>query len=71
MTDLDQIIDEMDLSPTHRAQLAAELLHLRRIAAACRAHRRRLPARVQAELERHATPTAITPPPDNTSPRLI
>lgn len=48
----DQLVYEMERGDLARRQLAVELLYLRELLAACRAHRRRLPPAVDVLVHR-------------------
>lgn len=63
MTNLDQLVMQMEFSGESRRTLATELVRLRRLEAECRRHQRRLPYQVQTALRAHAAEYDIEPTP--------
>lgn len=72
MTNIEQLVAEMELGHTQRVSLAAEIEQLRRLASECRRHYRRLPPLVQNAMRAPVRVYDVDPPPDpRTSPRLV
>lgn len=62
MTNIDQLVMQMEYSTESRDRLARELARLRRLEAECRRHQRRLPHQVQTALRVDAAEYEIDPP---------
>lgn len=72
MTNVEQLIAEMEIGEHTRRILAEDLVRLRRLERECRLHQRRLPPRVQAALRAPAHEYQLDPPPEpHTSARLV
>ena len=72
MTNLERLAAEMTLGNRQSFDLAAELLHARRVIEACRRYRRRLPHQVQSALDApHVIVELDPPPPPESVPGLL
>lgn len=64
MTNVEQLVMQMEFDDGSRRRLALDLLKLRRLEAACKSHRSRLPHQVQTALRIEAQVVELDPPAD-------
>lgn len=64
MTNVDQLVLQMEFSDASRRERALELVRLRRLEAECRRHQRRLPHQVQTALRLDAQEYELDAPPE-------
>lgn len=62
MTDVEQLMMQMEFSDESRRSIAEELTKLRRVRTVCQAHHRRLPHQVQTALREPARETEMHAP---------